>query len=194
MDVVIAGGVESMTRVPIGLSTALPKQNGFGVYKSPAMEVRYPGVEFSQFTGAEMMARKYDLSRDELDAYSYESHRKAMAATQAGSFDDEIVPLEVELPDDRRRCTASTKGSASTRRWTRFARWRRCAKAVASPRPIESDLRRRSACLVVNERGLTALGVAPLARIHHLACIGHDPVIMLEAPIPRRSARCAKRG
>jgi acetyl-CoA C-acetyltransferase len=59
------------------------------------MDARYPGVEFSQFTGAEMMARKYDLSRDELDAYSYESHRKAMAATQAGSFDDEIVPLEV---------------------------------------------------------------------------------------------------
>ncbi len=76
MDVVIAGGVESMTRVPITLSTALPAQNGFGVYKSPNMEARYPEVAFSQFTGAEMIARKYDFSRDELDAYSYDSHRR----------------------------------------------------------------------------------------------------------------------
>ncbi len=99
MDVVIAGGVESMTRVPIGLSTALPAKNGFGSYKSPNMEERYPEVHFSQFIGAEMMARKYDLSRDELDAYSYDSHRKAIAATQAHWFDDEIVPVEIAPAD-----------------------------------------------------------------------------------------------
>src|ERR1700676_4394676 len=93
MDVVIAGGVESMSNVPITLSVALPAQNGYGVYKSPRMEERYPGIEFSQFTGAEAMARKYDLSRDELDAYTYDSHRKAREATQAGWFDDEIVPV-----------------------------------------------------------------------------------------------------
>src|SRR3978361_1680371 len=81
MDVVIAGGVESMSRVPISSSTAFPAQHGMGTYMSPAMEDRYPGWEFSQFPGAEMMARKYGLSRDELDAYSYESHRKAIAAT-----------------------------------------------------------------------------------------------------------------
>src|ERR1700736_2970601 len=99
MDVVIAGGVESMSRVPITSSTVFPAQHGFGVYKSPSMDERYPDVQFSQFTGAEMMARKYDLSRDALDAYSFESHRKAIDATKAGWFDDEIVPLEVTLAD-----------------------------------------------------------------------------------------------
>src|ERR1700736_6391277 len=99
MDIVIAGGVESMTRVPISSATVFPAQHGFGVYMSPAMSEKYPGGEFSQFTGAEMMARKYDLSRDQLDAYSYESHRKATAATQAGVFDDEMLALDVTLPD-----------------------------------------------------------------------------------------------
>src|ERR1700736_1477889 len=99
MDVVIAGGVESMTRVPISLSTAFPAQHGYGLYKSPSMEERYPDVQFSQFDGAEMIARKYDLSRDELDAYSFDSHRKAIAATQSGFYDDDIVPVEVPLAD-----------------------------------------------------------------------------------------------
>src|SRR5665213_2677265 len=99
MDVVIAGGVESMSRVPITLSTALPAQHGYGVYTSPRMAARYPGVEFSQFTGAEAIARTYGLSREELDVYSYESHRKAAAATRAGWFADEILALDVELPD-----------------------------------------------------------------------------------------------
>jgi acetyl-CoA C-acetyltransferase len=71
MDVVIAAGVESMSRVPMGLSSQLPYKNGFGTYKSPRIEARYPGIQFSQFTGAEMMAKKYGLSRAELDAYAF---------------------------------------------------------------------------------------------------------------------------
>ncbi len=98
MDVVIAGGVESMTRVPITLSAALPAQNGFGSYKSPNMEARYPGVEFSQFTGAEMIARKYDFSRDELDAYSSTATGRR-SRRRRRRFDAEILPLEVALPD-----------------------------------------------------------------------------------------------
>src|SRR6478752_4542394 len=84
MDVVIAAGVESMTRVPMGLSSQLPAKNGFGNYKSPGIEARYPDIVFSQFTGAEMMAEKYGLSKDQLDEYSYNSHQRAIAATQAG--------------------------------------------------------------------------------------------------------------
>ncbi len=185
MDVVIAGGVESMTRVPIGLSTALPKQHGFGVYKSNRMEERYPGVEFSQFSGAEMMAAKYDLSRDELDAYSYESHRKAIAATRAGWFDAEIVPLEVALSD----------GTTALHLIDEGIRFDASLEGVRAVQPLRQDGRitaagssqicdGASACLVVNERGLAALSIAPLARIHHLSVLGHDPVIMLEAPIP----------
>src|SRR3569833_2556434 len=84
MDVVIAAGVESMTRVPMGLSSQLPAKNGFGNYKSPGIEAKYPNIVFSQFTGAEMMAEKYGLSKDDLDEYSYNSHQRAIAATQAG--------------------------------------------------------------------------------------------------------------
>jgi acetyl-CoA C-acetyltransferase len=84
MDVVIAAGVESMTRVPMGLASSLPAKNGFGHYKSPNMEQRYPNIQFSQFTGAEMMAAKYGLAKETLDQYAYQSHQRAIAATQAG--------------------------------------------------------------------------------------------------------------
>jgi acetyl-CoA C-acetyltransferase len=195
MDVVIAGGVESMSRVPIGLSTALPAQNGFGTYKSPVMEERYPGVKFSQFTGAEMMARKYDLSREQLDAYSYDSHRKAIAATQAGWFDAEILPLDVTLADGTTARHAVDEG----------IRFDASLEAMGAVKLLHEDGRvtaasssqicdGASACLVVNERGLASLGVAPRARIHHMSVIGHDPVIMLEAPIPATERALRKAG
>jgi acetyl-CoA C-acetyltransferase len=195
MDVVIAGGVESMSRVPITLSTALPAQNGFGVYKSPSMDERYPDVDFSQFTGAEMMARKYDLSRDELDAYSYESHRKAIAATQARAFDKEIVPLEVTLAD----------GSTASHDVDEGIRFDASLEAIRSVKLLHPEGRvmaasssqicdGASACMIVSERGLAALGVEPLARIHHMSVLGHDPVIMLEAPIPATHRALQKAG
>ena len=68
-------------------------------YKSPSIEKHYPNIVFSQFTGAEMMAEKYGLSKDELDQYAYESHQRAIAATQAGKFKDEIVPLQITRAD-----------------------------------------------------------------------------------------------
>jgi len=80
MDCVIAAGVESMTRVPMGTSAALPRKNGMGFYMSPEMQRRYPGVEFSQFMGAEMLAKKYDLSRETLDRFALLSHQRAIAA------------------------------------------------------------------------------------------------------------------
>src|SRR3977135_615572 len=85
MDVVIAAGVEGMTRVPMGLASSLPSKNGFGHHKTPKLEERYPNIVFSQFTGAEMMAEKYGLSKDDLDQYAYESHQPAIAATQDGT-------------------------------------------------------------------------------------------------------------
>src|ERR1700745_4323081 len=99
MDCVIAAGVESMTRVPMGLASQLPAKNGFGHYKSPNIEARYPNIVFSQFTGAEMMAGKYGLSKDDLDEYSYNSHQLAIAATQGGHFKSEIVPVEIPRAD-----------------------------------------------------------------------------------------------
>src|SRR6201989_2480965 len=74
MDIVIAAGVESMTRVPMGLASSLPAKNGFGHYKSPGIEKKYPNIMFSQFMGAEMVAQKYGLTKDQLDEYGYGSH------------------------------------------------------------------------------------------------------------------------
>src|ERR1700753_3209125 len=99
MDCVIAMGIESMTRVPMGLSAMLPMKEGFGNYMSPELQKKYPGIQFSQFTGAEMMATKYKLTKDDLDEYGFKSHQKAIAATQGGKFKTEIVPLKVKLDD-----------------------------------------------------------------------------------------------
>jgi acetyl-CoA C-acetyltransferase len=195
MDVVVAGGVESMTRVPITSSTAFPAQHGFGTYMSPAMQQRYPDVEFSQFTGAEMMARKYDLSRDELDEYSYDSHRKAIAATQAGYFDDEIVPLEVTLADGTTATHATDEGirfdaTLDAIRSVKLLHPQGRVTAASSSQICDGA----SAVLVANERGLATLGAQPLARIVHMSVLGHDPVIMLEAPIPATQRALAKAG
>src|SRR5687767_13330518 len=102
MDIVIAAGVESMTRVPMGLSSQLPAKNGFGTYKSPKMEERYPDIQFSQFMGAEMMAKKFDLTKDVLDEYAFNSHQRAIAATKGGAFEAEVLPIEITLPDGRK--------------------------------------------------------------------------------------------
>ena len=76
-----------MTRVPMGLPATLPFKHGFGSYMSPAMQARYPNVQFSQFAGAEMLAVKYELTKDELDDYALRSHQRASEATQAGHFE-----------------------------------------------------------------------------------------------------------
>src|ERR1700732_4987610 len=85
MDIVIADGVGSMTRVPMGLTSQLAAKNGFGTYKSPGIEQKYPNIVFSQFTGAEMMAQKYGLSKDELDEYSYKRHQPGHAGRDGGA-------------------------------------------------------------------------------------------------------------
>jgi acetyl-CoA C-acetyltransferase len=180
MDIVIAGGVEAMTRVPMGLSSQLPKQHGFGTPKSPMVEERYPGIVFSQFTGAEMMATKYELPKDELDALAFNSHRKARAATEAGAFTDEIVAVTAtgaaHTVDEGIRFDASLEGISGVKL---LAEGGRLTAATAS-----QICDGASGVMVVNEAGLKRLGVAPLARIHHMSVLGGDPVIMLEAPIP----------
>ena len=184
-DVVIAAGVESMTRVPMGLSASLPAKNGFGFYKSPRIEARYPGIQFSQFMGAEMMAKKYDISKEELDQYAYDSHKKAIAATEAGAFQGEIVPLEIMLPDGTKemhtvdegiRFDVSLEGIRSVKLLAEDGR----VTAATSSQICDGA----SGVMIASEAGLKALDVKPLARIVHLTVIGHDPVIMLEAPIP----------
>jgi acetyl-CoA C-acetyltransferase len=188
MDVVIAGGVESMTRVPMGLPATLPYKHGFGSYMSPAMQARYPGVQFSQFAGAEQLAVKYQLSKETLDAYALTSHQRAAAATREGRFDGEIVPIAVRdaagletgamhAADEGIRFDASLEGIAGVRLLADGGR----LTAATSSQICDGA----AALVVANERGLKAMGSPkPLAVVRQMTVIGHDPVIMLEGPIP----------
>ena len=100
-DIVLASGIESMTRVPMGSVATLFMKEGLGHYKSERLEEKYPGIMFSQFMGAEMIVKKYGLTKDDLDAYALESHRRGKAATEAGHFQREIVGVEIDTPEGR---------------------------------------------------------------------------------------------
>jgi acetyl-CoA C-acetyltransferase len=195
MDIVIAAGVESMTRVPMGLTSQLPAKNGYGNYKSPNIEQRYPNIVFSQFTGAEMMAEKYGLSRDELDEYSYNSHQRAIAATQAGHFKNEIVPVQITRAD----------GSTDTHTIDEGIRFDVSLDGIKGVKLIAENGKLTAASasqicdgasgvVVVSEKGLKQLGAKPLARIHHLTMMGGDPVIMLDAPLHATERALKKAG
>ena len=195
MDAVIAMGIESMTRVPMGASAVLAMEKGMGSYMSPEIMAKYPNVQFSQFMGAEMMAEKYKLSKDVLDQFGYESHKKAIAATQGGKFKDEVVALDIKdaegnvskhTTDEGIRFDASLEGIKGVK----LLREGGYITAATSSQICDGA----SGVMVVNEKGLKALGVKPLARIHHMTVIGGDPVIMLEAPLPATKRALDKAG
>jgi len=182
-DVVIAAGVESMTRVPMGSTGALFAQAGLGTSKSPAQEARYPGIQFSQFMGAEMIAKKYGYGRDQLDAYALESHKRAIAATEAGAFANEIVALNVETPegtishdrDEGIRYDATLESIGSVKLLQEGG--------VISAANASQICDGSSAVLIVSEQALKDHGLTPIGRIHHLTVTGGDPVVMLEEPL-----------
>ncbi|MDP3659652.1 acetyl-CoA C-acetyltransferase [Phenylobacterium sp.] len=195
MDVVIAAGIESMTRVPMFMPTDLPEKNGFGHPKSPGQEARYPGIAFSQFMGAEMVAEKYGLVKDQLDEYSFDSHQRAIAATQAGAFKDEILALDgVDAEggavrhdvDEGIRFNITLEGIQTVK----LLREGGMISAASASQICDGA----SGVMVVSERALKEHNLTPLARIHHVSILGHDPVIMLEAPIPATHRALAKAG
>jgi acetyl-CoA C-acetyltransferase len=197
MDIVIAAGVESMSRVPMGMPSTLPFKNGMGHYMSPAIRAKYPGPDFSQFLGAEMMVAKYGLTKADLDAYALSSHERAIAATKAGAFADEIVPVavkradgssgdELHTIDEGIRFDASLAGISAVKVLQEGG-----AITAANASQICDGA---AGLMVVSEKGLKLLGVTPLARIHHLSLLGHDPVIMLEAPLPATERALKKAG
>lgn len=198
MDVVIAAGVESMTRVPMFTPSALPQKNGMGYYMSPQIRARYADVgDFSQFMGAEMMAKKYGLSKDALDQYALHSHQQAKTATREGLFKDEILPVEVRLADGATtgelhvadegiRFDATLEGIQGVKLLQEGG--------VISAANASQICDGATGVMVVSEKALNTLGLTPIARIHHLSLIGHDPVIMLEAPIPATIQALKKAG
>ena len=195
MDIVIAAGVESMTRVPMGTPAVLAFKAGLGHSKSPSMEQRYPNIQFSQFMGAEMMAKKYGLTKDQLDEYGFRSHQKAIAATQGGRFKDEIIPIEITTADGAKELHDVDEGirfeaSLEAMRGVKLLQEGGALTAATSSQICDGA----SGVMVVSEAGLKTLGVQPLARIHHMTVIGGDPVIMLEAPLPATQRALQKAG
>jgi acetyl-CoA C-acetyltransferase len=197
MDCVIAAGVESMSRIPMTALSGIYRDAGLGHYMSPTIRARYPGPEFSQFMGAEKMAEKYQLSRDALDCYSLLSHQRAAAATTNGDFTAEIVPVAVRVAggsdvdamhvaDEGIRMDATIEGIRGVKLLREGGRI-----TAASASQICDGA---SGVVVVNDRGLKAMGATPLARIHHMTVIGGDPVIMLEAPLPATHLALKKAG
>ena len=179
-DVVIAAGVESMTRVPMFSTGYLFEQTGLGIAKSPHQEERYPGVKFSQFVGAEMMADKYGFSREDLDRYALESHRRGAAATERGDFDAEIVPLTVDGGEMHSR-DEGIRFETSLEQIAAVKTLQEGGKISAANASQICD--GASAVLVVSERALKDHGLTPLARVHALTVTAGDPVIMLEEPL-----------
>ena len=185
-DMVIAAGVESMTRVPMGLPVILPMQAGIGIGPWPqSIKDRFGVTEFSQFTGAEMIARNYGFSRGELDAFALDSHRKAAAAMAAGAFDREIVALDVtdkdgnaqrHANDEGIRADASLEGLGALKTIT--------ADGVVTAGNASQICDGASGVLIVSERALKAHNLTPLARIDTMTVTAGDPVIMLMEPIP----------
>ena len=179
-DVVIAAGVESMTRVPMGTPVTLAMQAGLGGPFPTSIQERFGVPMFSQFIGAEMIAEKYGFSREELDLFALDSHRKAAKATQAGAFEDEIVPLPVESGEHRAdegiRYDATLEGIGSVKLLKEGGRI-----SAANASQICDGA---SGVMIVSERALKEHKLTPLARIHNLTVTAGDPVIMLEEPIP----------
>jgi acetyl-CoA C-acetyltransferase len=185
-DVVIASGVESMTRVPMGTPVFLPLQAGIGTGPWPrSIKDRYGVSEFSQFTGAEMIAANYGFSREQLDAFALASHVKAAAAAEGGEFDAQIVPLAIvdeagseslHVRDEGIRFDASLEGLAALKTLK--------PDGVVTAGNASQICDGASGLLVVSEKALKVHGLKPLARIDHLTVSAGDPVIMLMEPIP----------
>ncbi|WP_022957313.1 acetyl-CoA C-acetyltransferase [Spongiibacter tropicus] len=193
-DVVVAAGVESMTRVPMGLPWTLAEKHGFGTYRSPGLNARYP-KPFSQFVGAEMLAEKYGFDRETLDRFALRSHQLAAAATEAGAFTEQILPLEVTLEDGSVVQHVSDEGIRANSTLESIGGVKLLQEGGRISAANASQIcDGASALLVVNENGLKRLGVQPLARVHQMSVLGHDPVIMLEAPIPASQMALKKAG
>jgi acetyl-CoA C-acetyltransferase len=193
-DVVIAAGVESMTRVPMGSTAIFHMKEGLGTYKSPGLEAKYPGINWSQFVGAEMIVKKHGFTKDQIDQFALASHLKAIAATQSHAFADEIVAVEIDTPeghalhtvDEGIRFDATIDSIAGVKLLSPDG-----ALTAASSSQICDGA---SAALVVSEAALKRYNLTPLARIHTMTVTAGDPVIMLEEPLFATDKALARAG
>ena len=186
-DLVVAGGVQNMSAIPISSAMLVGEQFGFPdpFSTSPGWVARYGTQEVSQFRGADMIAEDWDISREDMEAFSVESHTRAIAARAEGRFETQIVPFgEISQDEGPREPNPEKMRSLPT-----LAEGGRVTAAVASQ--ISDGA---AAMLVASERAVKEHGLKPRARIHHLSVRGEDPIRMLSAPIPATRYALEKAG
>jgi acetyl-CoA C-acetyltransferase len=186
-DLVVAGGVQNMSAIPISAAMLAGEQYGFEnpFTGSPGWEARYGTQEVSQFRSAEMIAEKWNITRDDMEMYAVESHERALRARAEGRFDREIVPVGDAAHDEGPREPNLDK----IRSLPTLVEGGRLTAAMASQLSDAS-----AALLIANGDAVRTHGLTPRARIHHLSVRGADPVWMLTAPIPATAHALAKTG
>jgi acetyl-CoA C-acetyltransferase len=186
-DLIVAGGVQNMSAIPISAAMLAGEQYGFAdpFSGSPGWEARYGTQEVSQFRSAEMIAEKWNITRDDMEAYAVESHERALRARAEGRFDKEIVPLADATFDEGPREPNLDK----IRSLPTLVEGGRLTAAMASQLSDAS-----AAMLIASADAVRTHGLTPRARIHHLSVRGADPVWMLTAPIPATAHALAKTG
>jgi acetyl-CoA C-acetyltransferase len=186
-DLVVAGGVQQMSQIPISSAMTLATDLGFPdpFTTSPGWVERYGDDEVSQFRGAEMIAEKWDISRDEMEAFAVESHTRALRAREEGRFEAEIAPVGDLRADEGPREPNWDK----IRSLPTLVEGGRVTAAVASQISDAS-----SALLIASEQAVRDHGLTPRARIHHMSVRGDDPIYMLTAPIPATRYALEKTG
>lgn len=187
MDLVVAGGVQNMSMIPISSAMTAGQALGFDdpFTGSPGWVARYGASEVSQFVGAEMMVAKWNLTRAEMEEFAVESHERAIRARAEGRFDAEIAPLNGVQHDEGprepnwdkiRSLPTLTPGGQLTAA---------CASQISDG---------SAALLIANEQALKVHGLKPRARIHHISVLADDPIMMLSAPIPATKRALEKTG
>ncbi|MBV9351493.1 MAG: acetyl-CoA C-acetyltransferase [Mycobacterium sp.] len=190
-DVILAGGVQNMSKIPIASAMEVGKQLGFTspTGESKGWQHRYGDEEISQFRGAELIAERWNLSREEMERFALSSHQRALAAIRAGHFDNEIVSVATNGTDFRidegpRETTLEKMAALPT-----LSEGGRLTAALASQ--ISDGA---SAVLLASEQAISDHKLRPRARIHHISARGADPVFMLTGPIPATRYALEKTG
>ncbi|HAK98397.1 MAG TPA: acetyl-CoA C-acetyltransferase [Rhodobiaceae bacterium] len=187
-NLVIAGGVQTMTKIPISSAMVLAKPLGFNdpFSGSEGWVKRYGHEPVSQFHGAELIAKKWDISREEMEEYALASHQRAAAAIDEGRFNNEVVPFNgLEMDETVRRDTTMEKMATLEP----LQEGGRIHAGVSSQTSDAS-----SAMLLASEDAVKKYNLKPRARIHHMSVRGDDPIFMLTAPIPATEYALNKSG
>ena len=181
-DLIVAGGVQNMSQIPISSAMTCAEPLGFTdpFSGSKGWVDRYGTQEVSQFRGAEMIADKWNISREDMERFALESHERALRATDEGRFEREIAPIGGVSADEGPRRTSLEK-------MAKLPLLEGSRKLTAA---LASQISDGASCvLVASERAVKEHGLSPRARVHHLSVRADDPIFMLTAPIP--ATRCA---